>query len=85
MRFWNSHRPWKKICRQEKVFLHLAVPWPCGITERQLAMSLMPEDIPLRQEIAPTITSADGNCLFITVSLALVGMRRVCSRLLSSF
>ena len=27
----------------------------------------------LRQEIAPTITSADGNCLFIAVSLALVG------------
>ena len=36
-------------------------------------MSLVPEDIPLRQEIAPKITSADGNRLFIAVSLALVG------------
>ena len=42
-------------------------------TEDKLAMSLVSEDIPLRQEIAATITSADGNCLFNAVSLALVG------------
>ena len=26
----------RNICRQEKVFSHLAPPWPRGITERQI-------------------------------------------------
>ena len=62
----------RKICRQE-VFLHLATPWPRGLPKDKLAMSLVPEDIPLQQEIAATITSAVGNCLFNAVSLASVG------------
>ena len=53
--------------------MHLAAPWPRGLPKDKLAMSLVPEDIPLRQEIAATITSAVGNCLFNADSLALVG------------
>ena len=47
------------------------LPW--GLPKDKLAMSLVPEYIPLRQEIAATITSAVGNCLFNAVLLALVG------------
>ena len=43
-----------------------------GLPKDKLAMSLVLEDIPLRQEIAATITSADGNCLSNVVSLVLV-------------
>ena len=38
-----------------------------------MAMSLVPEDLPLEPEIVATRTSPDGNCLFNAVSLALVG------------
>ena len=38
-----------------------------------MAMSLVPEDLPLEPEIAATRTPPDGNCLFNAVSLALVG------------
>ena len=71
MRFWNSHGSWKKHMPTRKSFFA-----PCrhvGLPKDKLAMSLVLEDIPLRQEIAATITSADGNCLFNVVSLVLVG------------
>ena len=37
-----------------------------------MAMSLVPEDLPLEPEIVARTTSPDGNCLFNAVSLALV-------------
>ena len=39
----------------------------------KMAMSLVPEDLPLEPEIVATRTSPDGNCLFNAVLLALVG------------
>ena len=44
-----------------------------GLPTDKMAMSLVPEDLPLEPEIAATRTSPDGNCLFNAVSLALVG------------
>lgn len=58
----------EKYADKKKFFCTL--PW--GLPKDKLAMSLVPEDIPPRQEIAATITSADGKCLFNAVSLALV-------------
>ena len=57
----------------KKFFRTLPLHGHVGLPRDKLAMSLVLEDIPLRQEIAATITSADGNCLFNVVSLVLVG------------
>ena len=44
-----------------------------GLPTDKMAMSLVPQDLPLEPEIVATRTSPDGNCLFNAVSLALVG------------
>ena len=61
---------------KKKFFCTLPLHGHVGLPKDKLAMSLVLEDIPLRQEIAATITSADGNCLFNVLSLVLVGVMR---------
>ena len=51
----------------KKFFRTLPLRGHVGLPKDKLAMSLVPEDIPLRQEITATITSANGNCLFNAV------------------
>ena len=63
----------EKYTDKKKFFRTLPLHGHVGLPKDKLAMSLVLEDIPLRQEIAATITSGDGNCLFNVVSLVLVG------------
>ena len=74
MRFWNSHGSWKKNMPTRRSFFapcRSMATWDYRKTNWQMFMVL--KDIPLRREIAATITSGDGNCLFNVVSLVLVG------------
>ena len=58
----------------DKQFFHtLSLCGHVGLPTDKMAMSLVPEDLPLEPEIAATRTSPDGNCLFNAVLLALVG------------
>ena len=63
----------EKYVDKKKFFRTLPLCGHVGLPKDKLVTSLVLEDIPLRQEIAVTITSADGNCLFNVVSLVLVG------------
>ena len=63
----------EKYADKKKFFRTLPLRGHMGLPKDKLAMSLVLEDIPLRQEIAAIITSGDGNCLFHVVSLVLVG------------
>ena len=70
----------KKNANEKKFFCTLPLRDHVGLLTDKMAMSvvpedlpLVPEDLPLEPEIAATRTSPDGNCLFNAVSLALVG------------
>ena len=63
----------KKYANEKQFFCTLPLRGHIGLLTDKMAMSLVPEDLPLEPEIAATRTSPDGNCLFNAVSLALVG------------
>ena len=63
----------KKYANEKQFFRTLPLRGYVGLPTDKMAMSLVPEDLPLEPEIAATRTSPDGNCLFNAVSLALVG------------
>ena len=63
----------EKYADKKKFFHTLPLHGHVGLPKDKLAMSMVLKDIPLRQEIAATITSGDGNCLFNVVSLVLMG------------
>ena len=63
----------KKYANEKQFFRTLLLRGHVGLPTDKMAMSLVPEDLPLEPEIAATRTSPDGNCLFNAVSLALVG------------
>ena len=63
----------KKYADEKQFFRLLPLCGHVGLPTDKMAMSLVPEDLPLEPEIVATRTSPDGNCLFNAVSLALVG------------
>ena len=63
----------KKYANEKQFFRTLPLRGHVGLPTDKMAMSLVPEDLPLEPEIAATRTSPDGNSLFNAVSLALVG------------
>ena len=63
----------EKYADKKKFFRTLPLHGHVGLPKDKLAMFMVLKDIPLRREIAATITSGDGNCLFNVVSLVLVG------------
>ena len=63
----------KKYANEKQFSCTLPLRGHVGLPTDKMAMSLVPEDLPLEPEIAAARTSPDGNCLFNAVSLALVG------------
>ena len=59
----------KKYENEKQFFRTLPLCGHVGLPTDKMAMSLVPEDLPLEPEIAATRTSPDGNCLFNAVSL----------------
>ena len=53
--------------KNKQFFRTLPLRGHVGLLTDKMAMSLVPEDLPLEPEIAATKTSSDGNCLFNAV------------------